>query len=368
MKEPIISLCMIVKNEESNIANCLKSAQGVVDEIIIVDTGSTDDTIAICETFNAKILNFKWNNSFAEARNFGLKQAKGDWILWLDADEEIDIEDGKKLKKCLKKFKNEKLLSVHLINYIGKEKNINQTFQIAHTRLFKNHLGFKFNQNVHEILNAEEVLGEIQEIKMIPIKIYHYGYLDSEVLNKNKSIRNLNLLLEELKVEKHSPWIEYHLASEYYRLEKYEESFEYINKSIKGFINDKKLPPSLLYKLKYSILLCLGSIEGAWPSINSAIKLYPDYVDLYFFKGIILFYRKQYEEALSAFDQCIKMGDTNLKHLTLKGVGGHMALFYKGACLESMGDIKNAKIAYELAISLAPDYKPALEALKKINV
>ncbi|MEC2873313.1 glycosyltransferase family 2 protein, partial [Bacillus cereus] len=164
MKEPIISLCMIVKNEESNIANCLKSAQGVVDEIIIVDTGSTDDTIAICETFNAKILNFKWNNSFAEARNFGLKQAKGDWILWLDADEEIDIEDGKKLKKCLKKLKNEKLLSVHLINYIGKEKNINQTFQIAHTRLFKNHLGFKFNQNVHEILNAEEVLGEIQEI------------------------------------------------------------------------------------------------------------------------------------------------------------------------------------------------------------
>ncbi len=92
---------MIVKNEESNIANCLKSAQGIVDEIIIVDTGSTDETIAICETFNAKILNFKWNNSFAEARNFGLKQAKGDWILWLDADEEIDVEDGKKLKKYL---------------------------------------------------------------------------------------------------------------------------------------------------------------------------------------------------------------------------------------------------------------------------
>lgn len=368
MKEPSISLCMIVKDEESNIANCLKSAQGIVDEIIIVDTGSTDETISICKMFNVKIFNFKWNNSFAEVRNFGLKQAKGDWILWLDADEEIDIVDGKNLKKCLSELKNEKLLSMHLINYIGNKKNINQTFQIAHTRLFKNHLGFKFKQNVHEILNVEEVLGEIHEIKMIPVKIYHYGYLNSEVLRKNKSVRNLNLLLEELKIENHSPWIEYHLASEYYRLENYIDSFEYVNKSIIGFINDKKLPPSLLYKLKYSILLCLGSIEGAWPSIDLTIKLYPDYVDLYFFKGIILFYKKRYKESLATFDQCIKMGDTNLKHLTLKGVGGHMALFYKGACLEKMGDLKNAKNAYELAVSLAPDYMPALEAKKKLNM
>jgi len=359
---------MIVKNEEKYISNCLKSIKDVVDEIIIVDTGSTDQTIEICKKFTNNILKFPWNNSFADARNFGLKEAKGDWILWLDADEEIDLEDGEKLKGLLNRFKDEKLISIHLINYIGKEKNANKTFHMAHTRLFKNHMGFNFKYNIHETLNVDEILGDIKEIKMIPVKIYHYGYLDSEVSNKNKHLRNLNLLEKELKKENHSPWIEYHIASEYYRLGNYIESFEYINYSIKGFIYHQKMPPSLLYKLKYSILLSLGSIEGAWPSINSAIKLYPDYVDLYFFKGVILFHKKQYEEALSVFEQCLEMGEGNLKHLTLKGVGGYLAQFYKGLCFEKKGDLENAKTAYNLVLSLAPDYKPALESLEKIKL
>nr|WP_144509084.1 glycosyltransferase family 2 protein [Bacillus mycoides] len=359
---------MIVKNEEKDIANCLESVQGIVDEIIIVDTGSTDQTISICEKFNAKILNFKWNNSFAEARNFGLKQATGDWILWLDADETIDPEGGKNLKKHLNKMKDEKLISVHLINYIGKKKNIHESFQIAHTRLVKNYEGFKFIYNIHETLNVEEVLGKIEEIRLIPIKVYHSGYLDSQVLRKKKSQRNLSILFQELKSEDPSPWIEYHIASEYHKLKKYEESFYYVNKSIMGFINQKKMPPSLLYKLKYSTLLSLGSIEGAWPSINAAISLYPDYVDLYFFKGIILFHKNQIQEALLVFEKCIEMGDENLKHLTLHGVGGYLSWFYKGMCLEKLDDLKNATIAYELSNSLVPDYKPAFEALKRIKI
>ncbi|WP_276571034.1 glycosyltransferase family 2 protein [Bacillus sp. TH13] len=217
MNHPTISLCMIVKDEEKNILNCLESVKEFIDEIIIVDTGSTDQTVAICQAFNAKIFHFKWNNSFAEARNFGLEQATGDWILWLDADEKMDLKDAKELKNFLNQSKDEKLISIHLINYIGKENDINQTFHIAHTRLFKNYEGFKFIYNIHETLNVEEILGEVQEIKTLPVKVFHYGYLDSEVSRKQKTVRNLTLLKEELKKEKHSPWIEYHIASEYYK-------------------------------------------------------------------------------------------------------------------------------------------------------
>lgn len=366
MDYPSISLCMIIKNEEKYLANCLRSVENIIDEIIVVDTGSTDNSIKICEEFNAKVLRYNWNNSFSEARNLSLKQAKGDWILWLDADEEMDKEDSKNLKDHIKKLNSEKLISIQLINFIGKEKNINYTFNMAHTRLIKNHLGFKFIYNIHETLNIEEVLGEVKEIKMIPVKVYHYGYLDEEVENKKKSDRNLNLLLKELEKE-HSPWIEYHIASEYYRMGNYNDSFDYVNRSIKGFIAEGKVPPSMLYKLKYSILITSGSINGAWPSINSAISLYPDYVDLHYFKGIILLYKEQYEEALAAFETCIELGEENLKHLTLKGVGGYLALYYKAACLEKIGDFKNAKTVYELCTSSAPDYKPAFDALKKIN-
>ncbi|WP_459501596.1 glycosyltransferase [Bacillus sp. C1] len=359
---------MIVKDEERHILTCLESVKDIIDEIIIVDTGSTDKTVEICQTFNAKVFHFKWNNSFAEARNFGLEQATGDWILWLDADEEMDLKDGKTLKNLLKELKDEKVVSIHLINYIGKEKDINNTFRIAHTRLFKNYEGIKFKYNIHETLNVEDILEETKEIKMMPVKVYHYGYLDSEVLRKKKTLRNLTLLKEELKIENHSPWIEYHIASEYYKEEKYEEAFEYVNKSIVNFINNKQLPPSYLYKLKYSILINLGSIEGAWPGINSAITLYPDYVDLHFFKGVILFLKEQYNEAISTFEHCIKMGDGNLDHLTLYGVGGHLSLFYKGTCLEKMNDLEGAKMAYEAAISLVPNYAPAAEALKKLKI
>ncbi|WP_337960802.1 glycosyltransferase family 2 protein [Caloramator sp. mosi_1] len=92
----MISLCMIVKNEENNIAKCLNSIKDYVDEIIITDTGSTDNTKEIAKSFTDKIFDYNWNNNFADARNFCISKAKNDWVLVLDADEvviEFDIKN-----------------------------------------------------------------------------------------------------------------------------------------------------------------------------------------------------------------------------------------------------------------------------------
>lgn len=88
--QPLISLCMIVKNEADNLARCLRSARGAADEIIIVDTGSTDATRSIARSFGARIIDYPWNGDFAAARNAGLALAQGTWILVLDADEELE--------------------------------------------------------------------------------------------------------------------------------------------------------------------------------------------------------------------------------------------------------------------------------------
>ncbi|MFB5685249.1 glycosyltransferase family 2 protein, partial [Paenibacillus terreus] len=101
MSQPSISLCMIVRNEEKYLPKCLSSVQRIVDEIIIVDTGSTDDTVAIAKSFGAKVIQMPWQNSFADARNRGFDEATGDWILWLDADEEMDVNEAEKLKGLL---------------------------------------------------------------------------------------------------------------------------------------------------------------------------------------------------------------------------------------------------------------------------
>ena len=92
MAKQTISLCMITKNEENYLEQCLDSAKEIADEIIIVDTGSTDKTKEIAKSFGAKIVDFKWNEDFSEARNESLKHATKEWILVLDADEEIDPE------------------------------------------------------------------------------------------------------------------------------------------------------------------------------------------------------------------------------------------------------------------------------------
>src|SRR3989344_3480106 len=98
---PTLSLCMITKNEELLIRNCLNSVKDLVEEIIIVDTGSIDNTKLIAKKFTNKVFDFKWNDDFAEARNESLKYAGGDWILILDADEELDGQGKKIIKQAI---------------------------------------------------------------------------------------------------------------------------------------------------------------------------------------------------------------------------------------------------------------------------
>src|SRR3989338_5592832 len=101
MPKQTISLCMITKNEEKYLEQCLNSVKDLVDETIIVDTGSTDKTKEIAKRFNAKVYDFKWADDFSAARNESLKHATKDWILILDADEVMDKEAVKTIKEDL---------------------------------------------------------------------------------------------------------------------------------------------------------------------------------------------------------------------------------------------------------------------------
>ena len=84
-----LSVCLIVRNEEALLENCLKSVSQLADQLVVVDTGSTDKTLEIARSFNAEIYHFKWCDDFAAARNESIKYATGDWILWIDADERL---------------------------------------------------------------------------------------------------------------------------------------------------------------------------------------------------------------------------------------------------------------------------------------
>lgn len=354
---------MIVKNEEDFIGRCLDSVKNVVDEIIIVDTGSTDKTIEICRSYNARVERFNWNESFADARNYGLEKATGDWIIWLDADEELDKIDSLKLFKG-NHFDDFDLLTIRLVNYYGDEIDKDNTTDVAHTRLFRRSTGIKFINKIHETLNIINIPQE--RIGHLDIKVYHYGYLNGVVEKKDKYERNMKMLKRQLNEGENVPWTHYYIGMEHYRKQEFEKAFERANLSIKGFLELKKLPPSMVYKLKYSALIAMGSFEGAWPGIEKAILLYPDFVDLRFFKGVILYALGKYEQSQQAFEECIEMGEENINYLILHGVGSFQAWYYKGLCQQKLGRIDEAVVSFLHSLACAPKYQYTINSLKLI--
>ena len=192
---PSLSLCMIVKNEEKYIARCLKSLKPIVDEMIVVDTGSHDTTPDIAEVFGAKLYDYAWHDDFAEARNYSLSQASGDWILIMDADEVVASKDHKRFKNFIKKkVKPGCAYSVVTRNYtlsyshIGLVNNQGQYGQeetgagwipSEKVRLFPNEKEIRFDYPVHELVTPS-LERQRNKILKLNVPVHHYGKLDEQ--------------------------------------------------------------------------------------------------------------------------------------------------------------------------------------------
>jgi O-antigen biosynthesis protein len=194
-KKITLSLCMIVKNEEKFLVNCLKSIRDIVDEMIVVDTGSTDRTKDIATAFGAQVFDFPWTGDFSTARNYSLEQANCDWILILDADEVISNLDHKRLLKIIDKGKQKSVaFDIVTRNYLGKsgaagwmendgsypqeEKGIGW-YASNKVRLFRNNGLVRFENPIHELLEASLNQAGIP-IEKCTIPIHHYGRLDHD--------------------------------------------------------------------------------------------------------------------------------------------------------------------------------------------
>ena len=182
-----ISLCMIVKNEEKFLSNCLKSIENFVNEIIIVDTGSTDKTIEIAKSFNSKLYYYEWDDNFSNARNFSIEKATMDWILVLDADETLSTIDQKIISKEI----NSKINNVaYMLNTIN-ESSTGVDIQSFVPRLFPNHKNIYFKNPIHEQIteSLEKINFNLVKSKA---KINHVGYNSEKVDQDKKQEEILN--------------------------------------------------------------------------------------------------------------------------------------------------------------------------------
>lgn len=218
---------LIVKNEEHFISQCLESIQDISDEIVIVDTGSTDRTLEFIKNYNVKLYHYQWNNNFAEARNFALKQCTKDLILYIDADERLTDNS----KNIINDIKNKQLQNK--IAYLCKVRSVsninnNATNQMSYPRLFSNNPNIYFKNAVHEQI-LESLLENSYVIINSDIVILHYGYDYSPEILLTKAKRNLDILLNNPQ----NNWYYYfQLAQTTSIIGNLDDAFVYMNKAL----------------------------------------------------------------------------------------------------------------------------------------
>jgi glycosyltransferase involved in cell wall biosynthesis len=255
---------MIVRDEEKFLEQCLNSAKEFVDEIIIVDTGSTDRTISIAEKFTNGIHQFEWCDDFSKARNESLKYAAKDWILVLDADETIESRDFLKIKQAI----NSEAKAFRL-NVVNLTRSGNKIFRLV--RLFRNREGFQFRNKIHELID-ESIIEKGHNIKELDAAIIHYGIIKSdEEKLKKKAESYISLILKQLEEDPDSPRFNHQAGNAYLQLGDLDSALTYFQKT--ASINPK-------YKLIYSdigqIYFKKGMLKEAIAYYTKSAELNPD--------------------------------------------------------------------------------------------
>ena len=225
-EKPLISLCMIVKNEEKNLPRCLDSVKGVVDEMIIVDTGSTDKTKEIALSYGAKVYDFEWIDDFSAARNYGIEKAKGEWIFILDADEELEENSKKRVRKILRDSKFDGYEIV--IRSLERKDSLALFHDEKILRLFRNKPAYRFENCYHEQI-FPSIFAHQGKITISDLIIFHYGYTTDTVqggeIRQNRAIR---ILKRQLQQNPNSVYYKLALSFEYYNTGDYDSAYQLI--------------------------------------------------------------------------------------------------------------------------------------------
>lgn len=301
-----ISACLIVKNEERNISRCIGSYKKIVDEIILVDTGSSDNTVKIARKLGAKIFYYKWDNNFSNARNYAINKAKGDWILFLDADEYFCDALDINFLNMLKKYKERSDIDAVAFKHVNIDINTGEKCEEQYLiRMFRNKKNIRYRNAIHEYIAnniGETVVDVIKDKNFI---IYHTGY--SKDILKNKVERNLNLLIKGLKENNHTAMTYFYLSDCYLNLNQYSKCIEYAKK----FLSTKQKTFGFDVKPYFNIINSMFSLNKNFDEINDiideAICEFPKHPEFYNFKARLYLDNQMYDEALKYYNICLEL-------------------------------------------------------------
>ncbi|WP_202709049.1 glycosyltransferase [Sporosalibacterium faouarense] len=359
-----LSLSMIVKNEENNLPRCLESIKDIVDEMIIVDTGSTDETVNIAKRYGAKVYSFKWNGNFSDARNFSLDKVSGDWILIMDADDELDQNDKPKVLSLLEDSKAD-IYFFQTLSYIGKKPG-NDLVNNINIRLVRNNMGYRFHGAIHEQIKVENPeTKNRKKIEIEDIKVYHYGYLNRDIINKDKRNRNIGILKNILEENPKDSFHLFNMGNEYFALSDYEKALEYYMKSYKNFNPNIGYSPKLILRI-VNTLNELERYNDELQYIKEGLRYYPKYTDLEYLRGCLFHQMGRIPSAIKSFEECIELGPPPIQLSFIDGVGGFRAYYALAETLFSAGEYDAAHSYYIKTLQAKPSFLIPLNRIAEI--
>jgi tetratricopeptide (TPR) repeat protein len=286
--EPAISLCIIVKNEEDFLPRCLESVKHCVDEIVVVDTGSTDSTVEIARQYTDKVYFHPWEGDFSKHRNQSIDYATKDWILILDADEVLLTECRKTIREAIK---DESIDSVYVIVRSAFDESRGEAVHNS-VRIFRNNGVIHYEGRVHNRLVGEKAS------KMYPITILHEGYNLSPEEGRKKFVRTTRLLKKEIEEKPHHPRAHHYLACSYLAESMYDEAIDSAIRAIKlaeenNFHDFMYLWSHFIAGISY---LKTDKLDEAEEMCLKALNKSPIHLDSHYLLTIIYFERKNWDK------------------------------------------------------------------------
>jgi glycosyltransferase involved in cell wall biosynthesis/Tfp pilus assembly protein PilF len=281
-----VSVCLIVRNEEKHLDRCLKSVGSIADEIIIIDTGSEDGTVEIAKKYTDHVFSHPWQDSFSQARNHYFKYAKGEWILQIDADEELVSADIPVLQSAIE---NRELDAI-MVQIVSKLRNGKSLAVHNVERIFRNNGAIRYEGRVHNRLVG------IQNAKVFPIRLIHYGYDSGEEQARKKFERTVSLLKLDLAEDADNPLPHHYLGCSYLSQSMFAEALDESREAIR--LADGRGEKNLVFLWShYNAAIAsyrLSNLEEAEGFGLQALSRYSKHIDSHYLLSLVYFDRKNW--------------------------------------------------------------------------
>jgi tetratricopeptide (TPR) repeat protein len=352
MKIMSLSLCMIVKDEEATLADCLESVRDVVDEMVIGDTGSHDRTVEIAQSFGATVHSIPWENDFSAARNQVLQQIHSDWVLVLDADEVLLPEIVPQLRQLMAQD------DCLVVNLVRQELGVRQVPYSLVSRFFRRHPAIAFSRPYHESIDDSVLRLQSQEpdwkvIELAGIALRHTGYTEEAIANRHKAERTQAILEGYLATHADDPYVCNKLGALYLDLD-FVKGLDLLRHGLEA----DSIDPATRYELNYHLgcaysqtrvfALAEKHFQAAIEQpVSAYLKLgaYTNWGNMRMEQSNPIAAQVLFQKAVEV-DPGFALGYCNL-----------------GTALKAIGNLEDAIACYQHAIELEPTYAAAHQGL-----